>query len=180
MLDAVQTNLDEKALSLFRGVQQDILALSPSDGTDMAIALNVLNEFSSLQDIERVFGVVQKALPAGRLFIFDMMTIEGLTQAGLERERLVYDNRELLVFTRSDYDYDRQILTRRYFIFRRAGAMWQRQEASQVQRAYPVQGLGALVQRSGFNVMAVLNPDLKPYESGVSSAPRAIFVTKRR
>ena len=181
MLDAARQSLDKPGISL-KWQQKDIRDLDDSIGTvDMALALDVMTEMDALRDLEAVFKGVQRVLGPNKLFIFDMYTIEGLTQAGLSSDSIVYnDNANLMVFSHSEYDYERQMQTLHYTIFRRQGDAWRRSEASRILRAFPVQAVATLLQRSGFTIMSVLNLNLETFEPGVSRAPRVIFVAEKQ
>jgi hypothetical protein len=97
----------------------------------MALALNILNEMENLRDLEKIFNNVRGALGPGRMFMFDMYTIEGLTQQGQSGDQVVYDAGDgLTVVTRDQYDYDRQIHSRRYTIFTQQGEMWRRNRSA--------------------------------------------------
>ncbi|MFN8376118.1 MAG: class I SAM-dependent methyltransferase, partial [Anaerolineae bacterium] len=179
MLRVAQEGIQESGLNV-RLLQQDMRNLSGIDSQDLALALNVMNEFNSLSDLEAVFKSVRNVLGPNRLFIFDMQTVEGLAQASTNRERLVYDNPEqLTVFTRSEYDYERQMQTTDYTIFRTANGSWQRSQAKVVLRGFPVQAVAAQLQRSGYSVSHVLGASLEPYEVGVSRAPRVFFFARK-
>jgi SAM-dependent methyltransferase len=179
MLEMANTNLAERSRLLFKRYQQDIRTLGAMDATDMALALDVMNEMESLRDLERAFASIHKALPSGKLLVFDMRTIEGLTQDGESPEKLAYNDDNLTVFTRNEYDYERQLHTRHYLIFHQNGTAWQRQEATQVLRAYPIQGVATLVQRTGFNITAVLNLNFEPFDPATSRAARVVFVAQK-
>jgi hypothetical protein len=90
------------------------------------------------------------------------------------------DQSSLAVFIHNEYDYERQMQTRRYSIFQREGEAWRRDEASRILRAFPVQAVATLLQRSGFSIMAVLNPSFETFEPGVSRAPRVIFIAEKQ
>ena len=117
--------------------QQDIRNLDDSIGTvDMALALDVMSEMDALRDLEAVFKGVHRVLGPNKLFIFDMYTIEGLTQAGLSSDSIAHNDRaNLTVFSHTEYDYERQMQTLQYTIFRREGVTWTRSEATRILRA---------------------------------------------
>lgn len=174
-VEAMQTSgLNMKLL------QQDIRALSGIDPMDVALAVNVMNEFNTLSELEAVFKSVRGVLGANKLFIFDMQSAEGLAQGAQVRERLVHDNpNELTAFVRSDFDYERQAQTNDYTIFRVQNGGWQRAQARVVLRAFPVQAVASLLQRSGFAVAHVLGANFEPYEVGASRAPRVYFFARK-
>ncbi len=182
MLDAARAKLNAPELNL-RWLQLDLRELGGQTISlvDMALALNVMNEMNSLRDLEIVLGGVAKLLETGKLFIFDMQTVQGLTEEGLSSDSLIYDNGiSLTVFLGNEYDYERQMHTRSYTIFQREGDLWRRSQARRVLRAFPIQAVGSLLQRSGFNIRTLLNTNLEVYEPGVSRAARVIFIAERQ
>ncbi|MBZ0281220.1 MAG: class I SAM-dependent methyltransferase [Anaerolineae bacterium] len=180
MLDAARRKMNDPGLSL-KWLQADIRELGTQIGSvDLALALNVMNELNSLRDLETVFGNVQRSLEPGKLFLFDMLTVQGLTQDGESGDRLLHnDPQNLTVFSTTDYDYERQMQTTQYFIFQRAGNGWERSEAKRILRAFPVQAIASLLQRSGFTLRTILNSNLESYDHGSSRAPRVIFVAEK-
>lgn len=179
MLDLSRARLQGSTLDTTL-IERDIHELGQDFGTvDLALALDVLNEFTNLRDLETIFKNVFQSLNAGKLFIFDMYTIQGLTERSSSGDSIIYDDDNLSVFSRSQYDYERQIEERRYTFFQREGAGWQREYAQRSLRAYPAQAITSLLQRSGFQDMQVLNLNFVPFEPGASSANRVIFIAKK-
>jgi SAM-dependent methyltransferase len=181
MLNIARQKLDTPGMSL-KWVQQDIRELQNNIGAaDMVLALNVMNELNSLRDLEAVFGSVQRILEPTKLFLFDMYTVQGLTEDGINGNGMIYDDaKALTVFGSNEYDYERQMHTREFLIFQRNGDLWQRAEAKRILRAFPVQAVASLLQRSAFHIKTILNINLETYEPGVSRAPRVIFVAERQ
>ncbi len=165
--------------SSFQWIQQDIRALTGSANTDMVTALDVLHEMESTKELEAIFKGVHALLRSERWFIFDLYTIEGLVKL-TEQDILAHDSPELSVFQQNQFDYDRQMHSRRYLIFSKQNTTWQKQDVTRVLRSYPVQAVTALVQRSGFNVLHVLNPDLSRYEPGKIGTLRVIIMAEKR
>ncbi|HEX2620773.1 MAG TPA: class I SAM-dependent methyltransferase [Phototrophicaceae bacterium] len=161
--------------------QQDVRRLEFNNDNDLVIALNLLNELDSLRDLEATFKGVQQALKAGQMFVFDLQTLEGLAKSG-NSERLFYDSPDsLTMFTRSTYDYERQLLNTQYLLYRQeeGQSLWQRSQAEQTLRGYPVQAVLGLLQRTGFELTGVLNGALAAYDPGKSGVDRVIVVAKR-
>ena len=181
MLEAARRKLDTPGLSL-KWLQLDIRDIGNQITTaDLVMALNVLNELKSLRDLEAVFGNAQRILEPGKLFIFDMLTVQGLTEGGTQKGRLTYDAPDsLTVFNSNEHDYERQIQTSDYLIFRRSNNIWERSEARHVLRAFPVQAIASLVQRNGFSIRTIMNNKMEVYEPGVSRAERVIFFAEKQ
>lgn len=180
MLELARRKLNNPDLNI-KWLQQDIREMGANMApADMILAINMMNELNSIRDLETVFGGVQRTLEQGKLFIFDMYTVQGLTEDGMSDGMIYNDPRALTVFGSNEYDYERQMHTRQYTVFQRNGDLWARAEAKRILRAFPVQAVASLLQRSGFVIKTILNTNLEVYEPGVSRAPRVIFVAERQ
>jgi SAM-dependent methyltransferase len=155
-------------------------AASIGDSYDLVLALNVLNELDNVRDLEAVFKNVHALLKPGQVFAFDLHTLEGLGQHS-GAERLFFDAPETLtVFTRLQYDYERQVRTIRYLLFeRQADGHWQRQQTDLSLRGYPVQAVVGLLQRSGFEIVSVLTGSFAPYEPSATGIDRVFIIGKK-
>jgi len=162
--------------------EQDIRQLEGLSQYDMVISLNVMNELDSLNDIRSAFGGIYETVKDGRLFVFDMYTIEGLVERFRRGDRLAYRDADdsAMVFSTNDFDYERQVHLRRYAIFKRAeGEFWQRGEANRILRGYPVQAIVALLQRTGFRLSSLLTDNFERYTPNDTRASRVIFVAQK-
>jgi SAM-dependent methyltransferase len=164
-----------------RLIESDIRSAGNLGEYDLALALDVMNEFNSLRELEETFRRVHQILKEDKLFAFDLRTIEGLIQLSLlsDGDALLQDQGGLTIFTQDEFDYERQIQRRKYHIFRQTDDHWQRSIASRTQRAYPIQAITALLQRTGFEVDHVLNEQLQSHTMG-ESATRVIIVGRKR
>lgn len=149
--------------------QQDIESLQGLQDFDLALAIDVLNEFHSLRTLATIFQQVASLLKSDRLFIFDMYTIEGLFARQHAKVALEHDTKDLMIVAKNQFDYERQIQTRLYTIFRQAQGNWLRQDAYRELRGYPVQGIIGLLGRNNLNVQHVLDDRLNPYSPDVST-----------
>ena len=177
MLEQARSKAQEQSAST-TWLERDIRDIgSVPQQVDLLLALQTLNELGSLREMEAAFQSARKVLVPDRLFVFDMLTIEGLTQHS--GESMAHESDDLLVMRRDSYDYDRQIQTRDYTIFAREdGDLWRRQETQRVLRAYPVQAIVSLLKRSQFEDITVLDTSLSPYTPGKKSTPHVIFMAK--
>lgn len=162
-----------------RLMEQDIRSVEGIADMDMALALDVMHEFGNLRELEETFKAIAPLVKTGKMFIFDIYTIEGLVERGQRRDSLEYDNNGLTIFIQNQYDYERQIQKREYIIFRQENKIWQRQQTFRILRAYPVQGVIGLVQRCGFEVLHVLNTEFSPH-TPTDSTPRVIIYAQKR
>lgn len=149
-------------------------------GMDLVLALDVINELPSLREVEALLCGVHAVLAAGRLFMFDLHTIQGLNQQAQRRESVILNHADLFVMTSSDYDFDRQVLDYLYVIFHRDGDAWRRSEGTRMLRGYPVQAVAALLQRCGFLLRHVTDMDFEAFEPGISRAERVILVAEKQ
>lgn len=179
MLAVVRSMLAMNGLSA-RTVQGNFLKSQDSSEQDMVLALNTLNELNNIRELERAFQSVHRMLKQGKWFIFDVYTIEGLVQRNQDGYMLEHDNDGLTIFVGNRFDYEKSIQYRDYVIFRDAGnSQWQREEAVREMRAYPIQGVTALVQRSGFDIQHVLNVDFSDHRPSDSTSRVIVMATKR-
>lgn len=164
-----------------RWEQRDIRQLGEDlDQVDLVLAIDVLNELNALNDFGLVFQGVQKLLPSGRWFIFDLFTLEGLTTRGQTGSSVVFDNKaDLVLFNRSSYDFERQACTIDYTFFQQKNSSWARGDAQRVLRGFPIQAVAGLLGRSGLQLLNVINMNFEKFEPGISSAQRVFFIVKK-
>lgn len=173
MLKIARDNLEATNLNV-RWLEQSAQSLDLPDSLDMALSFNVLNEPVNLKDLNTIFQATYKMLRSDRLFMFDMHTIEGLIERN-QHDQIIHEDENLMVFGSNNYDYDRQIQTRRYIIFTKQANNWQQQEATRTLRSYPVQAVRGMLSRSGFDKIEILRTDLSNYD-GKTGTDRVIFV----
>ena len=164
-------------------VEMDIRALeSPIGAVDLVLAAGgVLNAILSLRELEQVFTRVNAALADGRLFIFDVHTIYGLAHAYGTRDAVVYDADDLTVIVRHRFSYEALSLNSHYIIYQRENETWARSEDTLFLRGYPVQGVRALLERTGFEVREMLDLTMQPFDPQAEPpAERAILVAQKR
>lgn len=175
MLALAQQNASSERMSGVRWLEHDLLSLQNTDVSqiDLVICINVINELDSLKDLETAFRSMYHVLGPGKMVIMDMLSIQGLYEQTV-RDRIVLERDNLFIMTNSAFDFDRQSRTTRYTIFQKEGAAWNRQEASLILRAYPVQAVASLLQRSGFNIKHLLSSTLDRYDP--STTPERVVI----
>lgn len=179
MLEIAQRRFTDTNANL-RWVQADMRELGDDTGTaEMVLALDVLNELNSLRDLEIVFANAARILEPGKLLMFDLYTIQGLTERGRSGDALIADTDDLIAFSSNEYDYERQMVTTQYRIFRRQGDKWEHSRAQRVLRGFPVQAVASLLQRTGLKVSGIYQLNLEAYDPGVSQAARVIFLVEK-
>ncbi len=182
MIQIARSSLDDTRGLIVDFQNHDIRNLDDDfGGVDMTIALNVMNEMDSVRDIQAVFEGVYRALKDEKLFIFDMYTIEGLTSRGLRNDDVAVDDGVILtVFRQYSYDYERQVQTTRYITFSNEDDnRWQRIDGERSMRAFPIQAIAALLQRSHFRDIQVLDISMQPTNPSMSGLGRVVFVAKK-
>jgi ubiquinone/menaquinone biosynthesis C-methylase UbiE len=178
MLGQAQRTRDSSGLGL-TWRQADIRGLDLSfDGTDLVVALDVVNDLNSLRDLEAMFTTAFRVLEPGKLLMFDMVTIEGLAaESRVSGE--VHSDEDLLVFATREFDYDRQSSLTNYVIFTRQQTYWMRQDATETRRGFPVQAVAALLARAGFTLSALTHPNFEAYDPTTSRGERVIFFARK-
>ncbi len=158
----------------------DMRTFKPNSRAEMVTCLGgSLNAIPTLRDLENVFRQAALATMPGKLFIFDLRTIQGLANAG-QTDRIAYDNGEdIFIVTRYAFNYETLLLTVQYIIQRYTGNTgWQRAEETHTLRGYPVQAVTSLIGKTGFKVLRTLTPDMQPAEDR-HDAEMLLFVARR-
>lgn len=176
MLEVTQSALNEAGVSA-QLILSDFRAVK-FQPHDMVISLDTMGELGNIRELERALKHIHGLVKAQGLFIFDMYTIEGLVKRNQDGYTLDHDADGLTIFVGNDIDYERSIQYRKYIVFRQSSTGWERQEAERRLRAYPVQGVAALVKRCGFEVHSVLRDDMREYSTN-DSTQRVIIVARK-
>lgn len=161
--------------------QQDMRQFSSPIGmVDMVIAVDgVINALTSLRELQQTFARVAAALDVGRLFVFDAWTIRGLASALGTRDHVYYSDSDLLVMAQHTFDFELLTNQVHYMIFERQDDLWARADEMHALRAYPVQGIVALLERTGFKTLALLDPEMRPFDEAVDDYGRVVFIAQR-
>lgn len=160
----------------------DIRSLKSSMGhVDMVLALGgVINAIQSLRELEQTFKAVGKVLDLSKLFVFDARTIRGLATDLGDSDCVYFDNgHNLMVVIRNQFSFETLSNTRHYSIYRQANMVWSRQDEIHVERGYPTQGITAMLERTGFQVAAVLTPEMSTFDMQRDEHGRAIFIAQK-
>lgn len=155
---------------------------SPIEKVDLVLAMGgVMNEIQSLRELEHTFGRINRVLETGKLFIFDMRTIRGLAHDLGDNDSVIYDNgHNLMVVVQNSFSYETLSSTRHYIIYQQQGLRWNRTDELHVERGYPTQAIVAMLQRTGFTVLATLSPDMGPFDIQQDFSGRAVFVAQQQ
>lgn len=161
-------------------VTADLRVYKPDFKYDIALCLGgSLNYIPTLRDLENLFKLVQNALDPGKLFVFDLRTIQGLARQH-NVDRVVYDNDEnIRIVTRDAFNYETLQLTTQYMILTYPGeGGWQRAEESHQLRGYPVQAIISLLGKSGLKVQRTMTTDLQAAENR-RDLDHVLFIARR-
>jgi SAM-dependent methyltransferase len=160
--------------------EADLAAMDIDDGYDLVLALHVLNELRATRDLEAAFLAANHALSVGKLLLFDLLTIQGFVEHwGIDTRVLFDDPERLMVMVRSEYSYETALNTRHYTVLRRADSGWERQDESHTLRAYSLQTIGSILQRTGFKVQQVIDTTFRPYDPQHDPVGRAVFLAAK-
>lgn len=161
-------------------VQGDMRMLQPPAQFDLVTCMGgSLNYIATLRDLESVFRQAALATAPGKLFVFDLQTIQGLASVGAA-DHIVCDNHEdILIVTHRVFNYELLLLTVEYIILRYLpGTGWQRADETHILRGYPVQAVTSLLARTGFKLLRTVTPDMQPADTQ-RDASQLIFVAMR-
>ncbi len=155
---------------------------SPIGLVDLALAIGgVMNAISSLRELEHTFAQINKAMEAGKLFIFDMRTIRGLASNLGDCDTVTHDDQHnLTLIIRNRFSYETLSNTRHYMIWRLQGLKWDRADEIHIERGYPTQAVVAMLQRTGFEVVTTLSPDMGAFDTQEDPYGRVIFVAQKQ
>lgn len=166
--------------------EMDMLALDIPDSTaDMVLAVNgVINALTSLSALQHTFGQVAGVLAPGKLFVFDVWTIRGLAEM-LGTRDVVLSTGPDAPYVAVQYAFQYESLSNQihYTIFKQreeGSANWARSEAYHMLRSFATQGIAALLERTGFDVLATLDPAMQPFDPQNDAHGRAVFMAQRR
>ena len=182
MLKIARNRTRGPALEAPEYAESDIRQLeSPIGLADLAVAVGgVFNAILSLRELDASFGHINHALEPGKLFIFDMVTIRGLAVGLGNCDTVQYDDGHgLMVLVRNSFSFETLSNTRHVMIHQRDGTMWHRRDEIHTERGYPTQGLVAVLERTGFELIDVLTTDMQPINIQDDSHERLVIAVRK-
>jgi hypothetical protein len=81
---------------------------------------------------------------------------------------------------RNRFSYETLSNTRHYMIWQLHGLKWDRADEIHVERGYPTQAVVAMLQRTGFQAIATLAPDMQVFDHEDDSRGRVVFVAQKQ
>lgn len=158
-------------------IHMDMRMLELPGKFDMVLAIGgVMNALTSLRELEQTFGRVFRVLEPQRMFVFDAWTIQGLATLFGSRDEVYHDNAtNLTVVQRHQFSYETLSVTTHMMIFQQERMVWQRQDEIHTLRAFPIQGIRAMLERTGFAPPTVVTTDMRPFDPGDPSVGRVLI-----
>ncbi len=135
---------------------QDIRSLLFEERFDLVTCwYDSLNYLLQLEDLEKTFNGVYRALKRGGLFIFDMNTIYGLA-VNWQRHpcNISQDSPEALEIDRPSYNFEKNIATLKITGFVRKGSEWIRMDEEHKERGYTLEEIKQSLKQTGLNELA--------------------------
>lgn len=141
-------------------VQADIRTYKVAQPADLVLCVGgSLNYLPSLNDLGALFRAAAEACGAGKPFVFDLHTIQGLART--PAERILSEGERHFIAMRNTFSYETLSLSAHYSIFQRTEA-WQRAEETHLLRGYPVQAVQRLLSGAGFALEQTISLDFAP------------------
>jgi ubiquinone/menaquinone biosynthesis C-methylase UbiE len=139
-----------------RFVECDMRALRFHDEFDLVTSwYDSLNYLLRLDDLNKTFAGVIRALRPGGSFLFDMNTAQTLSKGWQRHPSFVeVDNRDAFALHRSTWDARRKVATLKVTCFVLRGRHWTRVDELHRERAYSLPQIRASLRRAGFTDVA--------------------------
>ncbi len=149
-------------------------------GFDLVMCLNVLNHIASVRDLEKVFQRANWGLEVGKVFLFDLHTIRGLSENIGDKSEIYHDSNDLFVVIDNQFDYETSSLWQYYkFFFRQPGSDFIRGEEEHILRGYPYRAIVGMLQRSGFQVQNAINLNFRPFDITTDKTGRVVIIAEK-
>lgn len=134
-----------------------------------------LNYLTGDNDFHEVCTRVGSCLLPDGLFIFDLHTPHELASWD-ERDEIVHDGADLLVYNRLSYDAERERAIGRVVWFERRNGHWWRGEETHVERPWSEAAVHDALAAGGMKLMAALTPDGAPADE---QTPRVVYYARK-
>jgi len=135
---------------------QDMRSMFFEDRFDLVTCwFDSLNYLLELEDLQKTFAGVHRALKKAGLFIFDMNTIYGLAVIWQREPCYIQQNSpEMFEIHFPSYDFEKRIATTRIMGFAKAGDGWIRVDEEHKERGYTLEETRQCSQAVGFQELA--------------------------
>lgn len=146
------------AVDFVAGDLRDLERATLASGFDLVTCFfDSLNYLIGDDDLVRVCAAVATLLRPGGTFVFDLHT-EAEFATWDERDEVMYDADDLLVYNRLEYDALRRRGTGRVVWFTRTGDRWWRHEEAHVERPWSDAAVRVACSSAGLRLLARLTP----------------------
>ncbi|MBN2469390.1 MAG: class I SAM-dependent methyltransferase, partial [Anaerolineae bacterium] len=160
--------------------EADFTRTEVDDGYDLVLATGVFNELHSIRDLEAALRLANQALNMDKLLIFDLLTLRGVAERWQDGTTVLHDDPErLMILARSRYSYESSAAALHYTVYQRREEGWQRSDETHTLRAFPLQAVGTVLQRTGFKAQQVINGALEPFDPQADRTGQAIFIAAK-
>lgn len=147
----------------------DIRTFKPSQSAyDLVLALDTMNYVNTIKDLEGVFRRANYALINGRMLLFDLHTLYGLSQmASRFQTQVLHKDNDIFLVVEHDFDHDVSALTEDYtLIYTAPGRQLLRAEERHILRGYSLRSVQSILERSGFVIRHMIDIEtFDPVES---------------
>ena len=161
---------------------QDIRSLSFKNKFDLLTCwYDSLNYILELNELERTFLGVTRALKKGGVFIFDMNTVFGLAVNWHKHPAHVYqdeENRFLIGSHPFPFDFEKNIAIMRITGFLKKGNSWQRMDEEHKEKGYTIEEIKNCLKKATLEELACFG-SLEQMTELKADSPRVWFVARK-
>lgn len=161
-------------------LHEDMRSLSFEEEFDLVTCwFDSLNYLLKLEDLEKTFVGVWRALKKAGIFIFDMNTIFGLAVDWQRKPCYVQqDTHELFEIHHPSYDYEKNIAILRITGFIKHENGWMRMDEEHKERGYTLEEIRKCLKKTGLQELACLG-SLQEMSEPKEKSSRIWFVVQK-
>ncbi|AIF70105.1 hypothetical protein PAP_08620 [Palaeococcus pacificus DY20341] len=159
---------------------QDMRSLNFDEEFDLVTCwFDSLNYLLTLEDLEKAFAGVYRALKKGGLFIFDMNTKYGLAVGWTRYPCYIeQDTPDLFEIHCASYDFEKDIATLKITGFIKEGERWIRIDEEHKERGYTIREIRECLRKAGFKELACWG-SIKDMSEPQPDTRRVFFVVQK-
>lgn len=177
MLSVAQQKLSEHGYDvlLICQMMQNLELYSTVD--TVICCLDSINHITDPKDVQSTFDGVSKHLNSNGYFIFDVNTIYKHRNV-LSNNTFVYDVDDVFCVWQNDFEDETNIVTINLDLFEPDGDAYYRSSEEFCERAYSIEQLVGMLERSGFEVVGIY--DDMSFNKPKQDSERIIFVARKK
>jgi SAM-dependent methyltransferase len=137
-----------------------------------------LNELTADGDLDRAFGGIADRLRPGGYLICELNT-EVEYRTWDERDRVIYDGQDCLVYHKLSYDVRAHLGHRRVVWFVREIELWWRGEEMRIERAWRDTEVCAALERAGLALVGRWNAEGAEVVEGAGELPQVVYIAQK-